>query len=93
MPMILAVISRVVSPEKRSMWMGTVTACATLGQFLIVQLSQQLIGGLGWATALLILSALIAIVIPLALGISKAVKATAAKEPMSTQRLGDSCGV
>lgn len=65
-PVIFAAISRVVPPEKLSMAMGLTMAVASFGQFAMMPLTLGLIGGVGWSTALVILSALVALILPLA---------------------------
>ncbi len=87
MPMVLSVVGRNVSAEKRSMWLGTVTACGTLGQFLVVPFAHQMIGRFGWAAALVALAFLVALIVPLALAILGA-SANRAAEP-SKQKLGE----
>jgi len=87
MPLVLSVVGRNVSAEKRSMWLGTVTACGTLGQFLIVPFSQQMIGNFGWSGALIALAFVAAMIIPLALTILR----TENGRPVapSSQKLGE----
>jgi len=87
MPLVLSVVGRKVSAEKRSMWLGTVTACGTLGQFLVVPFSQQMIGGFGWVTALIALAFIAGLIIPLALVISRT--GAGRTEAPSTQKLGE----
>ena len=87
MPMVLSVVGRNVSAEKRSMWLGTVTACGTLGQFLIVPFSQQIIGNFGWVAGLIALAFVVALIIPLAFAILRAGHGRV--EAPSTQRLGE----
>ena len=62
---VLAAISRMVSEEKRSWALGVGTAAGSLGQFLLAPLGQAFISAYGWSVALLLLSAIIALVIPL----------------------------
>lgn len=87
MPLVLSVVGRNVSAEKRSMWLGTVTACGTLGQFLVVPFSQRMIGGFGWVTALIALAFVAGMIIPLALAILRA--GHGRSEAPSTQKLGE----
>ena len=49
---ILAAIGRSVSDNKRALAMATVTACGSLGQFVMVPLSQLLIDSIGWRQSL-----------------------------------------
>lgn len=64
---LLPVVARAVSPEQRSTAMGIASAGGSLGQFSIVPFGQYLIDGFQWSGALLILSALMAMALPLTL--------------------------
>ncbi len=66
MPVMLAAVGRVAPEEKRSLWLGIVTAGATGGQLLIIPVMQRLIVNNGWEGALLIFAACFAILIPVA---------------------------
>ena len=87
MPLVLSIVGRTVSADRRSMWLGTVTACATLGQFLVVPFSQQMIAAYGWPVALIAVACVVGLIVPLALTIGRMV-GTSAEAP-STQRLGE----
>ena len=87
MPLVLSVVSRNVSAEKRSMCLGTVTACATLGQFLVVPFSQQMIAGFGWPVALIAVACVVSLIVPLALVIRR--MAAGSTEAASAQKLGE----
>jgi len=63
---VLAAIGRVVPEERRSWALGVGTAAGSIGQFLMVPLGQEFIAAYGWQTALLLLGACAALVIPLA---------------------------
>ncbi len=65
-PVILAVISRSVSEDKRSLFLGIGSAGGSSGQLLMVPASHLLLGGFGWVTALLILAAVTCVMVPLA---------------------------
>lgn len=67
---VLGAVGRVVTPERRSMAFGIVTAGGSLGQFLVVPAGQLLIGELGWRMALVALAGLIAVMLALAVGVS-----------------------
>lgn len=67
---VLGAVGRVVTPERRSMAFGIVTAGGSLGQFLVVPAGQLLIGELGWRIALVALAGLIAVMLALAVGVS-----------------------
>lgn len=65
-PVILAVISRSVSEQKRSLFLGIGSAGGSSGQLLMVPASHLLLGGFGWVTALLVLAAVTCLTVPLA---------------------------
>ena len=62
---IYGVIGRNVDPAKRSWAMGVAAAAGSFGQFLMVPTEGFLIAQFGWKEALLILSALVMLIIPL----------------------------
>lgn len=61
-------VGRAFPAEKRGSALGLVGALGGLGQFLMLPLNQVLISNLGWAVALIALSALCALMVPLAFG-------------------------
>jgi len=65
-PLVLAAVARAFPAERRSFALGIASAGGSAGQFLLLPLSQALIGGLGWVNALLILAALAFLIVPLA---------------------------
>ena len=67
---VMGVVAKVVSPEKRSVALGIVGAGGSFGQFAMVPFGATVISGLGWYAALFALAATIALVIPLAAGLS-----------------------
>lgn len=68
-PVILPVIARVVPPASRSTAMGVVSAGGSMGQFLVVPAGQMMIDAMSWQSTLWVLSLLVAVGIPLALGL------------------------
>jgi MFS family permease len=64
---ILAIIGRTVTPEKRSLYMGIATAAGSAGQFLLLPITQRLIAALEWQNALFALAGMAALIIPLTL--------------------------
>ncbi len=66
---IYGVIGRHISADRRSWAMGVAAAAGSFGQFLMVPTESFLISGLGWKEALLVLSAAVLLIIPLALGL------------------------
>ena len=59
---VIAAFARLVSPDRRSWAMGLATAAGSVGQFLFAPLGQGFIDAYGPATALLLLSACVALV-------------------------------
>jgi len=67
---VMGVVAKLVTPEKRSVALGIVGAGGSFGQFAMVPYGQALITGLGWYAALFVLAATVALVIPLAVGLA-----------------------
>ena len=59
-------LNRLLPPERRSWAMGLAGALGGFGQFALVPLAQGLIGRWGWASALIVMAAVMAAVVPLA---------------------------
>jgi MFS family permease len=66
---IYGVIGRQIDPARRSWAMGLAAAAGSFGQFLMVPVEGFLISGLGWQQALLALSLLVLLIVPLAIGL------------------------
>lgn len=66
---VMGVVAKVVSPEKRSLALGIVGAGGSFGQFAMVPYGQGLIIGLGWYPALFVLAASVALIVPLSAGL------------------------
>ena len=66
---IYGVLGRQIAPEKRSWAMGVAAAAGSFGQFLMVPVEGFLITRLGWQEALLALSLLVLLIVPLAFGL------------------------
>jgi MFS family permease len=66
---IYGVIGRNIPAEKRSWAMGVAAAAGSFGQFLMVPVEGFLISSLGWKEALLVLSAAVLLIAPLAFGL------------------------
>ena len=63
---LLAVIGRMTPPEKRSTALGIAVAAGSFGQFAILPITQLLISSVDWRNALLGLTLLAALIVPLA---------------------------
>jgi predicted MFS family arabinose efflux permease len=59
---VLAAVSKIVPPERRSWALGLGTAAGSLGQFLVVPLGQAFIAAYGWEVTALLLAGLAAAV-------------------------------
>lgn len=77
---VLGAVGRVVAPEKRTLAFGLITAGGSLGQFLMVPLTQGLLEAFGWRAATWILAATLIALIPLALGLAGKPPAAAARD-------------
>jgi len=67
---VLAAFGRMVPEERRSTALGVGTAAGSMGQFLIVPVSQFLIAEFDWQTALIIASAFPLLIIPLSMALA-----------------------
>lgn len=67
---VLGAVGKVVPAHRRTLAFGLVTAGGSLGQFLVVPLTQALIDAFDWRVTLFGLAALVALVIPLAVGVA-----------------------
>ena len=65
-PVVLAVVGRIVKPERRGLALGLATAGGSSGQMLVIPFGQGLIGWYGWSSALLVLALLTSFIVPLA---------------------------
>ena len=75
---IYGVIGRQIPPERRSWAMGVAAAAGSFGQFLMVPIEGQLIGHLGWHSALMVLALLVLVIVPLAFGLREPRRGTTA---------------
>jgi predicted MFS family arabinose efflux permease len=90
---VMGVVAKMVSPERRSVALGIVGAGGSFGQFAMVPYGQALISGLGWYAALFILSATVALVVPLAAGLSGRIGALGhGAHQSASQALGEAFG-
>lgn len=65
-PVVLAAISRVFSPERRSFALGLASAGGSVGQFVMAPTAQALNGSLGYVATLAILAAIAMLIVPAA---------------------------
>lgn len=68
MSVVFGVVSRTVPAERRSMAFGVTMSIGSLGQFAMMPGVLALIGDVGWSQTLVLMSAAVALMIPLALG-------------------------
>ena len=64
--LVMAVLARIVSPERRSIVMGICTAATSFGQFALLPLGQGFVSAYGWHTASIILGCIALLMLPLA---------------------------
>lgn len=80
LPLILATVAQVAPEAKRSLWLGIATASATGGQLMFVPLTQSLLSYYDWVIALLVLSILAGIIVPMAFSMSAAITPETGKD-------------
>lgn len=66
LPMLLSIVGRVAPEHHRSLWMGIVSAGGTGGQMFLVPFNGYLLSRMDWTDAMVILSALILAIVPMA---------------------------
>lgn len=71
-PVIFGTISRLVAPQHRSLVMGIATSVGSFGQFIMLPVSLGLLSWLDWQGALIALSLLALMMLPLAIGLREA---------------------
>lgn len=62
---VLAAVGRVVSPERRSLAFGVVSAVGSFGQFAMVPVGQAFLSAYGWSIAFVLLGVILLIIVPL----------------------------
>ncbi len=65
-PIVLSVVGRMAPLEKRSLYLGIVSAAGSSGQLVLVPLGQWVIAENGWVIAILVMAATAAFIVPLA---------------------------
>ena len=65
-PLVLSAVARAVSEERRAMALALAASGGSVGQFILLPLTQAMIEGFGWQGALLVLAGLGFLVVPLA---------------------------
>ena len=68
---VFGAVGRASAPEKRVQALALVSAAGSFGQFAMLPVTQRLIGGFGWAEALLWLAAIALFIAPLAAGLAE----------------------
>jgi predicted MFS family arabinose efflux permease len=66
---VLGAVGQLVPPERRSSTFGIITAAGSSGMFVLPPLTQFLLDGFGWQTALIVLGGSTAVIILLAFGL------------------------
>jgi MFS family permease len=65
-PVIMGVIGRHTTPEKRSLALGIASAGGSFGQFAVLPIGQMMISTYGWQSALMLLACGVGLIAPLA---------------------------
>jgi MFS family permease len=89
---VMGVVAKVVSPEKRSVALGIVGAGGSFGQFAMVPYGAVLISGVGWFNALLVLAVTSALIVPLAAGLAGRVTSHHTHAQTASQAFGEAFG-
>ncbi|MDA9008732.1 MFS transporter [Alphaproteobacteria bacterium] len=81
---ILSMVGRAVPANRRTFWLGVVTAAGSGGQLFVVPLAGQLLKQLDWSGSLLVFSVLVLLVIPAAWFLRSGADSTVPDEQSST---------
>jgi MFS family permease len=84
MPVLLGAVGKVAPEEKRSTWLGLVAVGATAGQLAIIPTTQALVASQGWSMALVTLSILFVLGLPIAYWMGRAADRSIAAKPKSS---------
>ncbi|MBM3485602.1 MAG: MFS transporter [Alphaproteobacteria bacterium] len=74
LPLLISVVGRVAPENRRSLWLGITAAGGTGGQLVVVPLSQLYISSFGWITAMLLMAAMAALIVPFGAGMIAAAR-------------------
>lgn len=86
---VLAILGRNVSPQKRSFAFGLATASSSLAMFMFTPISQALIQGFGWQDALLWLAGLMLLLPLCAMALRGNAQSSGAKDSEFKQTVGE----
>jgi predicted MFS family arabinose efflux permease len=89
---IMGVIGRHTSPEKRSLALGIASAGGSFGQFAVLPIGQALISAYGWQSALVLLAAGVGLIAPLAYALADGHKPAANHGQSIAQALREASG-
>ncbi|MEC8699775.1 MAG: MFS transporter [Pseudomonadota bacterium] len=87
-PLMAGVVGQIAPERVRTTWVGLITGAATGGQLVMLPFTQYLLGAYDWVFATLVMSICVAMILPIALGISGASKAATRSAP-ETQSIRD----
>ena len=87
-PLMAGVVGQIAPERVRTTWVGLITGAATGGQLVMLPFTQYLLGAYDWVFATLVMSICVAMILPIALGISGASKAATRLTP-ETQSIRD----
>lgn len=76
-PIVIGALGKIVTPQRRSFILGLGTAAASLGMFVAAPAATTMIGGIGWQTALIVIGASFALILPFLIFIARVSKPTA----------------
>ena len=87
-PLMAGVVGQIAPERVRTTWVGLITGAATGGQLVMLPFTQFLLGAYDWVFATLVMSICVAMILPIALGISGARKVATRPAP-ETQSIRD----
>jgi len=91
-PVIMGVIGRHTTPEKRSLALGIASAGGSFGQFAVLPIGQMMISTYGWQSALVLLACGVGLIAPLAYAMADGHKPSAGAGQSVVEALREASG-
>lgn len=90
-PIVIGALGKIVSEERRSFILGLGTAAASLGMFMAAPAATTMIGSIGWSSALIVIGASFALILPVLVLIARV--ATPSASGSSATEFGNALGM
>lgn len=82
-PLIAGVVGQVAPARLRTTWIGLITGSATAGQLVMLPFAQYLLSSYDWVFAIVVMSVLASLILPIAIGMTSASNAADKANPQT----------